>query len=82
MSVINRIKEYFSEKWEEYQKEKKSDALYNKLHKYDNVKFSQKQWVKDAKAFKKQKMKKDAAIKKDIRDANKKRSDVNNEKTE
>lgn len=60
MSPINKIKKFLSEKWDAYQKQKKADALYNKLHKYDGTKYTQKEWIKTAQNVQKEHRKKTA----------------------
>lgn len=63
MTVIEFIKEW----WDRYQAQKKSDELYNKLHKYDGVKFRQKDAIKAARAAYKNKMKKDREKQQDLK---------------
>ena len=65
------IIEFLKEWWTRYQAQKKSDILYNKLHKYDvdgkTCKFSQKDAIKAARAAYKNKMKKDLDIQRDAK---------------
>jgi hypothetical protein len=71
MTLITNIFQIIKEWLAERERQKKSDALYNKLHRYHvdgkPIKFTQKAAIKAGKAALKQQMKKNSDIRSDIK---------------